>query len=41
MSSKAADLERELAELHTKYKQADGDADSIKVIKKQRATIDK
>ncbi len=39
--SKSAELERELAELHTKYKAADGEKDSIQIIKKQRATIDK
>jgi hypothetical protein len=40
MASKA-DLERELAELHSKYKASEGDKESVKVIKKQRATIDK
>lgn len=39
--SKAADLERELAELHSKYKAGDGERESVKVIKKQRSTIDK
>jgi len=39
--SKTADLERELAELHSKYKGGDGERESVKVIKKQRATIDK
>jgi chromosome segregation ATPase len=39
--SKAADLERELAELHSKYKGGDGEKESVNVIKKQRATIDK
>mmetsp|Transcript_29376 Transcript_29376/g.46099 ORF Transcript_29376/g.46099 Transcript_29376/m.46099 type:complete len:561 (-) Transcript_29376:97-1779(-) len=39
--SKSAELERELAELHSKYKASENDKDSVKVIKKQRATIDK
>eukprot|EP00961_Rhodomonas_salina_P064384 866036-Rhodomonas_salina.5 len=38
--SKSADLERELAELHSKYKAVEGEKESLKVIKKQRATID-
>ena len=39
--SKTAELERELAELHAKYKASEGEKDSIQIIKKQRATIDK
>jgi len=40
-TGKAADLERELAELHSKYQASGGDKDSGKIIKKQKATIDK
>ncbi len=39
--SRSADLERELAELHSKYKALEGEKESVKVIKKQRATIDR
>mmetsp|Transcript_2618 Transcript_2618/g.5837 ORF Transcript_2618/g.5837 Transcript_2618/m.5837 type:complete len:553 (+) Transcript_2618:152-1810(+) len=40
-TGKAADLERELAELHSKYQASGGEKDSGKIIKKQKATIDK
>lgn len=42
MAGKAADLERELAELHSKYQASGGgDKSGEKIIKKQKATIDK
>ena len=41
MAGKAADLERELAELHSKYQASGGGKDDGKIIKKQKATIDK
>eukprot|EP00960_Hanusia_phi_P077045 768641-Hanusia_phi.AAC.4 len=39
--SKAGDLEKELAELHSRYKQAEEDRDGAKVLKKQRASIER
>jgi hypothetical protein len=41
MAGKAADLERELAELHSKYQASGGDKGSGQIIKKQKQTIDK
>jgi hypothetical protein len=41
MAGKAADLERELAELHSKYQASGGDKGGGQIIKKQKQTIDK
>ena len=39
--SKTVELEKELAELHSRYKQAEEERDGAKVLKKQRASIER